>query len=81
MGIRGVEGRLAAAGGHATEAKYGHRLQERFAMPGGAGLRDRIDDMENEDYQILIRRPGAELRERLIAVCIEEFYRDGEPAD
>lgn len=23
----------------------------------------------------------AQLRERLIAVCIEEFYRDGEPAD
>lgn len=23
----------------------------------------------------------AELRERLIAVCIEEFYRNGEPAD
>ncbi len=64
--IRRVEGMFAAAGWHAIEAKYGQLLQERFAQPGGDALRERIDDMENEDYQILIRRPGAELRERLL---------------
>jgi pyruvate dehydrogenase E1 component len=64
--IRRVEGMFAAAGWHAIEAKYGRRLQERFAMPGGDTLRERIDDMENEEYQILIRRPGAEARERLL---------------
>jgi pyruvate dehydrogenase E1 component len=64
--IRRVEGMFAAAGWHAIEAKYGQLLQERFARPGGEALRERIDDMENEDYQILIRRPGAELRERLL---------------
>ncbi len=69
--IRRVEGMFAAAGWHAIEAKYGHRLEERFAMPGGSLLRDRIDDMENEEYQILIRRPGAEARSRLL---------DGAPA-
>jgi len=31
-------------------------------MAGGDALRERIDDMENEEYQILIRRPGAEAR-------------------
>ena len=56
--IRRVEGMFAAAGWHAIEAKYGRLLQERFALPGGAALRERIDDMENEEYQILIRRPG-----------------------
>ena len=64
--IRRVEGMFAAAGWHAIEAKYGRRLQARFAMPGGDALRERIDDMENEEYQILIRRPGAEARERLL---------------
>ena len=64
--IRRVEGMFAAAGWHAIEAKYGRLLQERFALPGGDALRERIDDMENEDYQILIRRPGPELRERLL---------------
>ena len=29
-------------------------------MPGGEALRERIDDMANEEYQVLIRRPGAE---------------------
>lgn len=65
--VRRVEAMFAAAGWHAIEAKYGRRLQARFAMPGGQALRDRIDDMENEEYQILIRRPGADARERLIA--------------
>jgi pyruvate dehydrogenase E1 component len=64
--IRRVEGMFAAAGWHAIEAKYGRLLQERFASAGGDALRERIDDMENEDYQILIRRPGPELRERLL---------------
>ena len=64
--IRRVEGMFAAAGWHAIEAKYGYRLEERFAMPGGSHLRDRIDDMENEEYQILIRRPGPEARTRLL---------------
>ena len=34
--------------------------------PGGATLTRRIDDMPNEEYQALIRRPGAEARERLL---------------
>ena len=64
--IRRVENMFAAAGWHAIEAKYGRRLSERFAMPGGETLRERIDEMPNEDYQILIRRPGPEARTRLI---------------
>lgn len=64
--VRRVENMFSAAGWHVLEAKYGHRLKERFAMPGGETLRERIDDMPNEDYQILIRRPGPEARARLI---------------
>ena len=64
--IRRLEGMFAAAGWHAIEAKYGRRLQTRFAMPGGDALRERIDDMENEEYQILIRRAGPDARARLV---------------
>ena len=33
------------AGRYAIEAKYGRLLQERFALPGGAALRERIDEV------------------------------------
>lgn len=64
--IRRVEAMFAAAGWHAIEAKYGRRLEARFALPDGEALRERIDDMDNEEYQVLIRRPGADARLRLI---------------
>ncbi len=47
------------------EAKYGRTLQVLFAQPGGDTLRQRIDEMSNEEYQALIRLPGGQLRSRL----------------
>ena len=62
-------GRLAAmfeaAGWQAITVKYGRRLQELFARPGGEAVRRRIDAMSNEEYQRLLRSSPAELRERL----------------
>ncbi len=52
-------------GWRVLEVKYGRRLQALFALPGGESLRRRIDEMSNEEYQALIRLPGAELRPRL----------------
>lgn len=57
---------FADNGWHVLEAKYGRHLQTLFALPGGAALRQRIDDMSNEEYQALIRLPGEQLRPRLI---------------
>jgi pyruvate dehydrogenase E1 component len=54
-----------AAGWQAITLKYGRRLRELFARPGGETLRQRIDAMPNEEYQRLLRLPVAELRERL----------------
>jgi pyruvate dehydrogenase E1 component len=54
-----------AAGWQVLEAKYGQRLQQIFKQPGGAALRQRIDEMSNEEYQSLLRRRGADLRARL----------------
>jgi pyruvate dehydrogenase E1 component len=45
-----------------VEVKYGHRLRALFNLPGGEALRQRIDDMANEEYQALIRLPGEQLR-------------------
>jgi pyruvate dehydrogenase E1 component len=57
---------FADNGWRVLEAKYGHQLQALFAQPNGECLRQRIDDMSNEEYQALIRLPGAELRPRLV---------------
>ena len=42
-------------GWHVLELKYGSRLEEVFARPGGEKLRERIDLMTNDEYQSLLR--------------------------
>lgn len=59
---------FADNGWQVLEAKYGRQLQALFNRPGGAALRQRIDDMTNEEYQALIRLPGDQLRPRLVSV-------------
>jgi pyruvate dehydrogenase E1 component len=58
---------FAQNGWRVLEAKYGRKLQELYALPGGDTLRRRIDEMSNEEYQATIRLSGAELRERLLS--------------
>src|SRR5919197_5095300 len=67
-GIRAgqLEALFHAAGWRVLEAKYGRRLQAAFSRPGGVALRRRIDDMANEEYQELVRMPGALARQRLV---------------
>ena len=70
-----------AAGWHTITVKYGRRLRELFARAGGAGLRRRIDEMPNEEYQRLLRTPADELRERLPGsgrgrTAVEKLLRD-----
>jgi len=57
---------FADNGWRVLEAKYGRQLQALFALPDGECLRQRIDEMNNEEYQALIRLPGADLRPRLV---------------
>jgi pyruvate dehydrogenase E1 component len=57
-------GRIAqmfdAAGWDTLTVKYGRRLRELFTWPGGEGLRRRIDEMSNEEYQrLLVAGPTA----------------------
>jgi pyruvate dehydrogenase E1 component len=62
-------GRIAqmfeAAGWHTLTVKYGSRLRDLFGLPGGLGLRRRIDGMSNEEYQRLLVADADELRQRL----------------
>ena len=55
-------------GWQVLEAKYGRKLQSLFAQKHGERVRKRIDDMSNEEYQLLVRLPGDELRRRLVTV-------------
>lgn len=64
--IRQLEAMFAAAGWQVLAAKYGRHLESAFAGAGGRALRQRIDDMPNEAYQALIRRPGPEIRARVV---------------
>ncbi|MFL5760220.1 MAG: 1-deoxy-D-xylulose-5-phosphate synthase N-terminal domain-containing protein [Thermomicrobiales bacterium] len=67
---------FAGAGWHVFEAKYGTRLTSAMSGPNGAALRERIDEMSNEEYQVLIRlKDGAELRRRVSDVADSTFRK------
>ncbi|GAB3172152.1 pyruvate dehydrogenase E1 component [Micromonospora palomenae] len=65
-------GQFEAAGWHVVEVKYGRKLAEAYARPGGAALRDWIDIMPNEQYQSLFGLAGPALRKQFL---------DGAPAE
>jgi pyruvate dehydrogenase E1 component len=60
------EQQFTGAGWHVVEAKYGHRLEAAFALPGGEWLRDWIDQMPNEHYQSLFGLPAPSVRARFL---------------
>src|SRR3954452_11112343 len=65
MGADRLRGMFASAGWQVLTVKYGGLLEELFTRPGGAALRDRIDEMSNAEYQRMLRRDPAELRRLL----------------
>src|SRR6516165_8938544 len=66
MRIAQWEQQFTGAGWHVVEAKYGHRLEAAFALPGGEWLRDWIDQMPNEHYQSLFGLPASSVRARFL---------------
>jgi pyruvate dehydrogenase E1 component len=67
---------FAGAGWRVFEAKYGTRLTAAMSGPNGEALRERIDEMSNEEYQVLIRvEDGAELRRRVSDVADSSFRK------
>jgi pyruvate dehydrogenase E1 component len=65
MGAARLQGMFAAGGWQVLTVKYGRVLEELFSRPGGAALRDRIDEMTNAEYQRLLRHTPDRLRELL----------------
>src|SRR3954454_17887019 len=65
MGTNRLQGMFTAAGWQVLTVKYGRLLEELFARPGGAALRDRIDAMSNPEYQRMLRRTADEVRSHL----------------
>jgi len=64
-GVRRLHDMFAGAGWQVLTVKYGRMLTALFDRPGGEHLRRRIDDMDNNEYQRLLRCPPDELRHRL----------------
>jgi pyruvate dehydrogenase E1 component len=60
------EQQFSGAGWHVVHAKYGRKMQEAFARPGGECLRAWIDAMTNEHYQSLFGLDPAAVRERFL---------------
>ena len=68
---------FAGAGWQVIEAKYGSRLTAAMDQAPSDALRRRIDEMNNEEYQVLIRmRDGGELRRRVTDVVDAGYRRD-----
>jgi pyruvate dehydrogenase E1 component len=74
--VQEMEALFEGIGWHVLEAKYGSRLQAVYALPGGAALRMSIDNMPNEEYQELVRLPGAEARARLLSSAPTRSHKD-----
>ena len=66
LGSERIEAIFGAAGWQVLTVKFGVALTALFERPGGHVLRQRIEDMSNEEYQRLLRRPPAELVTELI---------------
>lgn len=63
--IMRLQGMFEAAGWQVLTRKWGTRIQELFAHPGGADLRRRLETMPNEEYQRILRSPDSEIFDRL----------------
>jgi pyruvate dehydrogenase E1 component len=72
-------GQFEAAGWHVVEVKYGAKLAQAYAQPGGECLRDWIDAMPNEQYQSLFGLAGDALRKQFLTDApadVEKFVQD-----
>jgi pyruvate dehydrogenase E1 component len=71
-GIRAAElkSQFRTVGWDVVELKYGRRLRKAFTRPAGELLRQRIDEMPNEEYQALFGASSGDLREILLTGVI-----------
>ena len=64
--IERLQGMFAAAGWDVVILKWGRLISEIFQRPGGAQLRDRLEQMPNEEYQRMLRVERSKIAERIL---------------
>jgi pyruvate dehydrogenase E1 component len=64
--IHRLMGMFDAAGWQVITLKWGRAIAQLFGRPGGDELRQRLEDMPNEEYQRMLRVEPAEIAERLV---------------
>ena len=62
-----IEGVFRSLGWNVQTLKYGRRLEQAFARPGGAALKKWLDSCPNDVYSALVYASGMAWRERLLA--------------
>ncbi|BBZ66291.1 pyruvate dehydrogenase E1 component [Mycolicibacterium insubricum] len=65
IAARRLEAMFEAAGWQVITVSFGRLLESLFVLEGGDALRNRIIEMENAEYQRLLRCDADELRRRL----------------
>ena len=63
--IERLQGMFAAAGWQVVTLKWGRLITEIFEKPGGDELRQRLEEMPNEEYQRMLRADAGEIADRL----------------
>jgi pyruvate dehydrogenase E1 component len=64
--IARLQGMFEAAGWQVVTLKWGRLISELFARPGGEELRQRLEDMPNEEYQRMLRVDSSQVADRIV---------------
>jgi pyruvate dehydrogenase E1 component len=65
--IQRLQGMFEAAGWQVITLKWGRLISGLFERPGGATLRQRLEEMPNEEYQRMLRVTPSEIAGRILA--------------
>ena len=65
--IHRLMGMFEAAGWQVITLKWGRTITEIFGRPGGVELRQRLEEMPNEEYQRLLRASSSDIADRILA--------------
>lgn len=63
--IHRLAGMFEAAGWQVITLKWGRAMEQTFSRPGGGELRQRLEEMSNEEYQRMLRADASEVAGRI----------------
>jgi pyruvate dehydrogenase E1 component len=74
--IHRLMGMFEAAGWQVVTLKWGRAIAELFGRPGGDELRQRLEDMPNEEYQRMLRADSSQIAERIVGSSGSDQLRE-----